>query len=90
MSDDESKIGPPPKEGVYFRAFIGILALVAAIGGLAGLYFVQVPMTNRDALMLALGVVLQWGGNVVSSEYGATTTGRKAAEAMFDKQKSAK
>jgi hypothetical protein len=35
--------------------------------------------------MLALGLVLGWGGAVVQSEYGASATGRKAADAAVKK-----
>ena len=79
MSDD-STLGPPPKDGSLFRAIVGFLALAAGIGGLAALFFVEIPARNENALLLALGIVLGWGSGVIASEYGASTTGRKAAE----------
>jgi hypothetical protein len=83
MEDD--KFGPPPKEGVYFRAAIGIIAMLTAIGGFAALFVIRVPPENRDAMMFALGAVFGWAGSVVASEYGATTTGRRVADAAVKK-----
>lgn len=74
-------VGPPPKDGSLFRGMVGLLAIVGSLIGFGGLYFVAIPPGNRDALMLALGIVFGWGSAVVQSEYGASTTGRKAAEA---------
>jgi hypothetical protein len=49
--------------------------------GLAGLYYVQVPEGNKEALLLALGLVLGWGSTVIGYEFGSSPSGRKAAEA---------
>ena len=78
-------LGPPPKEGSLFRAAVGIVALIAGIAGFAGLFFIEIPPGNRDALMFALGIVTGWGSSVVNSEYGASTTGRRAADSMVKK-----
>lgn len=67
-------------DNAIFRQFIGVLCILGGLSALAGLYFVDVPEGNKEPLLLAIGIVLGWGGNVVSSEYGATTTGRKVAE----------
>lgn len=72
---------PPPPDGGMFRAAIGLISVLGSLVGFACLFFVAIPTTNRDALMLALGIVFGWGSAVVQSEYGATTTGRKVAEA---------
>jgi hypothetical protein len=64
----------------WFRGFIGVLVLVGGLGALAGLYFVDIPDGNNEPLLLAIGIILGWGGSVIASEYGATTTGRKVAE----------
>lgn len=82
MSDDAT-LGPPPKDGSAFRAVVGFLCIFGGLAGFFGLYFVEVPAGNRDALMLALGLVMGWGSAVVQSEYGASTTGRKAADATI-------
>lgn len=63
-----------------FRYIIGLMALVGGLAALAGLYVIDVPAGNKEPLLLAIGVVLGWGGSVINSEYGATTTGRKVAE----------
>ncbi len=70
------------REGHVFRAVIGIMALATAIGGFAALFMIEIPTTNADAIMFALGAVFGWAGSVIASEYGATTTGRKVAESM--------
>lgn len=67
-------------DNAIFRQFIGVLCIVGGLSALAGLYFVEVPEGNKEPLLLAIGIVLGWGGSVVASEYGATTTGRKVAE----------
>lgn len=81
MSDDASTLAPPPREGSIFRAIVGLIAVVGSMAGFGALFFVEVPAGNRDALMLALGIIFGWGSAVVQSEYGASTTGRKAADA---------
>lgn len=75
--------GPPPRDGSTFRGVIGLLCVVGSLVGFGGLYFIAIPPGNRDALMLALGIVFGWGSAVVQSEYGASTTGRKAAESAI-------
>lgn len=62
-----------------FRYTIGIIAIVAGIGALIALYVWSIPAANKDPLLLALGVVLGWGGSVVQSEYGSTSSGRAMA-----------
>lgn len=64
-----------------FRYALGAIVIVGGLLGLAGLYFFEVPAGNRDALVLALGIVLGWGGAVVNFEYGGSSAGKKAAEA---------
>lgn len=82
--DDASSLAPPPREGSVFRAGVGLLAVIGSLSGFAALFVVAIPPGNRDALMLALGIVFGWGSAVVQSEYGASTTGRKAANAAID------
>lgn len=69
----------------HFRALIGIIAITGGLTGFLLLFFVNVPAGNRDALMLALGIVMGWGAAVIQSEYGATTTGRKVTDAAVKK-----
>lgn len=73
----------PSKEGVFFRAVIGLMAITGSLAGFLALYFVEVPPGNRDALMFALGIVFGWGSSVINSEYGASNTGRKIAESAI-------
>lgn len=84
MEDESPKFAPPPRDGSGFRAVVGLLCVLGGLSGFGALYFIAVPASNRDALMLALGIVMGWGSAVVQSEYGASTTGRKAANAAID------
>jgi hypothetical protein len=68
------------RESGLFRFTIGCVVMLTAIGGFAALFIIRVPPENKDAMMFALGSVFGWAASVVSSEYGATTTGRKVAE----------
>lgn len=62
-----------------FRYTIGIISILAGIAALVALYLFKIPTENKDPLLLALGVVLGWGGSVVQSEYGSTSSGRAMA-----------
>lgn len=70
-------------DGRAFRWFIGCVVMLTAIGGFAALFVLRVPGENKDAMMFALGSVFGWAAAVVSSEYGASATGRKVAESAI-------
>lgn len=82
---DEPRPSLSPVEGARFRAWVGLLCILGGLLALAGLYFVPIPAGNRDALMLAIGVVLGWGGSVVGHEFGGSVAGQKAAQVAIDK-----
>ena len=63
------------KEKTFFRAVIGITAMLGSLAGFFALFFIEIPVGNRDAMMLALGLVFGWASAVVSSEYGSTSRG---------------
>jgi hypothetical protein len=63
-----------------FRYTVGIIAVIGGLAGLGGLYFFEVPEGNREALLLALGIVLGWGGSVINGEWGSSPAGRDAAK----------
>ncbi len=70
-------------EGKIFRPLVGLLCVVGSLVGFGGLYFIEIPVGNRDAMMLALGIIFGWGSAVVQSEYGSTATGRKVADSAI-------
>lgn len=72
--------GPDSRWSNVFRGFIGVLALISSVAALAGLYFIIVPVGNKEPLLLAIGIIMGWGSSIVNSEYGATSTGRKVVD----------
>lgn len=70
----------------HFRYAVGVLVILGGLAALAGLYFIAIPSSNREALLLAIGLVLGWGSAVVNYEFGSSSAGRKAAEAGIRKE----
>jgi hypothetical protein len=68
-----------PEERDTFRRVIGVLAVVGGFACLVPLYFVPIPDGNKEALLLAIGIVLGWGGTIVTGEWGSSPAGRAAA-----------
>jgi hypothetical protein len=63
-----------------FRYTVGLIAVLGGLVGLVALYWVEIPPGNRDAVVLALGIVLGWGSSVINGEWGSSPAGRAAAE----------
>ena len=63
-----------------FRYAVGMIAVTGGLAGLGGLYFFEVPEGNREALLLALGLVMGWGSSVINGEWGSSPAGREAAK----------
>jgi len=53
-------------------SIIAALVLLLAVGIIAGLFLIELPPGNREAAMLALGIVLGWGGSVVNWRFGSS------------------
>ncbi len=70
-------------DSAFFRGTIGMIALIGGLAGFFALFYVEIPTGNRDAMMLALGLVLGWASAVISSEFGSTSTGRKIADSAI-------
>jgi len=77
MSQDDR----PHTDLTPFRAALAIVALAGGLVGMTALFFVPIPAGNREALLLALGLVLGWGSTVIGYEFGSSPAGRRAADA---------
>lgn len=63
-----------------FRAVLGLLAVLGSLVAFGGLFLIEIPARNENALMFAMGIIFGWGSSVFASEYGASNIGRKVAE----------
>lgn len=72
-----------------FRYAVGMIAVIGGLIGLIALYFVEIPVGNRDAVMLALGIVLGWGSGVINGEWGSSPAGREMAKLGVEAQRQA-
>lgn len=61
------------KKATLLHNVLAIIALTGGMMGMAGLYFFEIPATNLQPLLLALGVVLGWGGTIIAAEFGSST-----------------
>lgn len=86
MKTEDRMTAAPPREGSIYRAILGLVALLMGASGLVGLFFVKIPEGNKEALILALGVILGWGSTVMAYEFGSSPSGRKAADAGIRKE----
>lgn len=62
-----------------FRRIVGLIAVVAGLLIVAGLFFVDVPANNREPLLTMAGVVIGWGTAVINYEFGSSSGGRALA-----------
>jgi hypothetical protein len=81
----EDLASAPPREGARYRAAIGFTVLIGGLSCVLALFFVPIPEPNKEAVMLAIGLVLGWGATVIGYEFGSSPSGRKAAEAGIKK-----
>lgn len=77
---DHPETGQPVRESSFFRALVGLIAVTGSFAAFIGLFFIEIPARNENALMFAMGIVFGWGSSVFASEYGASNIGRKVAE----------
>jgi hypothetical protein len=63
-------------EGHIFRPFIGALCVIGGLVAFGGLYFLEIPPGNRDALMLALANPRPTGRSRRRSASRRRSTGR--------------
>lgn len=76
-------------ERATFRHSVGIIAILGGLAGLGALFVFEVPAGNRDAVVLALGIVLGWGSNIISGEWGSSPAGREMAKLGVEQQRRA-
>lgn len=67
------------EERSTFRHTVGIAAVVGGFASLIPLYFIPIPEGNKEALLLAIGILLGWGGTIINGEWGSSPAGRAAA-----------
>lgn len=60
------------KKTDFMGTALAIAVMALAIGIIIGLFMVELPEGNREPAMLALGIVLGWGGTVVSWRFGSS------------------
>lgn len=56
----------------FLGVAIAMVALGLSVGIISGLFLLEIPEGNREAAMLALGIVLGWGGTVVAWRFGSS------------------
>lgn len=52
---------------------VGFVVMALAIGIVAGLFLLEIPLGNRDVAMVVLGVAIGWAGSVVSYFFGSSS-----------------
>lgn len=65
-----------------FRSTVGLSAIVGGLTALGMLYFIPVPEGNREALLLAVGLVLGWGSSVINYEFGSSAGSARKTELL--------
>lgn len=67
------------------RMILGSIAVL--IGGLiiAALIYVPIPGENKEPLMLALGIVLGWGGMVFGFYFGTSQSSADKTELLAER-----
>jgi hypothetical protein len=69
----------------FLGVAIALVALGLAVGIIAGLFFLEIPEGNREAAMLALGIVLGWGGTVVAWRFGSSHGSQRKTDMLADR-----
>ena len=67
-------------ESSTFRAVLGLIAVIGSLIAFGGLFLIEIPARNENALMFAMGIIFGWGSAVFASEYGSSNIGRKVAD----------
>lgn len=70
--------GPNSKLRYSVRAWVAILSVSTGPISLIGLFLIKIEPSNSQTLGLVLGLVLGWGGAVVTSQFQAPGSGPKS------------
>lgn len=64
------------------RFTLAIIAIVVSAAIVAALIFVPIPEGNREPLLLALGLVLGWGGAVFGYYFGTSESSAQKSDML--------
>lgn len=67
---------------------VGAVVMALSVGLVMALFTVPVPTDNRDMVNFSAGVVLGWGGAVVSFYFGSSKSSRDKDAAISAKAES--
>lgn len=59
---------------------VGAVVMAMAVGLMMGLFLYPIPIDNRDMVTMSAGVILGWGGAVVSFYFGSSKSSRDKDE----------
>lgn len=59
---------------------VGMIVLVGSFALVAALFTYPVPNANRDMITMSSGVILGWGGAIVSFYFGSSKSSRDKDE----------
>lgn len=63
------------------------VVMLLAIGIVAGLFLLEIPLGNRDVAMVVLGVAIGWAGSVVSYFFGSSSGSARKTDIIASQSK---
>lgn len=72
------------REGFFY--LVAAIIIFSAYYIMRKLFAGEMPANNHDAIMLAIGVILGWGTNVVNYFFGSSKGSAEKSESMAEKK----